>query len=212
MKKIEVNGKSIALLESPADPSKPNVVLIHGFGANKENWVRFAAHLTENYHVVAMDLPGHGQSSKDLDVRYDIDDQVGYVHEILQELELQTFHLAGNSMGGAISSLYAATYPEEVLSLWLFNPGGIYQYESEFGRLLKGGKNPLIVNNTDDFDRLMDFAMEHKSILVAVNAEKILHATDETRSIINRNVGYPAGTGYQGDFVVQREINHCGLL
>ena len=42
---------------------------------------------------------------------------------------------------------------------------------------------------------LIDYAFEHKSILIAVNAEKILHATDETRSIINRNVGYPDGIG-----------------
>jgi UDP-N-acetyl-D-mannosaminouronate:lipid I N-acetyl-D-mannosaminouronosyltransferase len=42
---------------------------------------------------------------------------------------------------------------------------------------------------------LMEFALKNKSILVAVNAEKILHATDETRSIINRNVGYPDGIG-----------------
>jgi UDP-N-acetyl-D-mannosaminouronate:lipid I N-acetyl-D-mannosaminouronosyltransferase len=43
--------------------------------------------------------------------------------------------------------------------------------------------------------QLMQYAMDQKCILIAVNAEKILHATDETRSIINRNVGYPDGTG-----------------
>ncbi len=42
---------------------------------------------------------------------------------------------------------------------------------------------------------LMEYAFENKNILVAVNAEKILHATDEMRAIINRNVGYPDGTG-----------------
>lgn len=42
---------------------------------------------------------------------------------------------------------------------------------------------------------LMNYAFEHKNILVAVNAEKILHATDEMRTIINRNVGYPDGAG-----------------
>ena len=42
---------------------------------------------------------------------------------------------------------------------------------------------------------LMDYAFEQRAILVAVNAEKILHATDESRSIINRNVGYPDGIG-----------------
>ena len=42
---------------------------------------------------------------------------------------------------------------------------------------------------------LIDYAFEQKAILVAVNAEKILHATDESRAIINRNVGYPDGVG-----------------
>tara|TARA_R100000935_G_scaffold40059_1_gene61587 strand:- start:7715 stop:8413 length:699 start_codon:yes stop_codon:yes gene_type:complete len=44
-------------------------------------------------------------------------------------------------------------------------------------------------------EELLAYAMAQKSILVAVNAEKILHATDTTRAIINRNVGYPDGTG-----------------
>lgn len=42
---------------------------------------------------------------------------------------------------------------------------------------------------------LIDYAFANKSLLVAVNAEKVLHATDQTRSIINRNVGYPDGLG-----------------
>jgi len=42
---------------------------------------------------------------------------------------------------------------------------------------------------------LIDYAFEHQKILVAVNAEKILHATDESRAIINRNLGYPDGIG-----------------
>ncbi|MGB0933358.1 MAG: WecB/TagA/CpsF family glycosyltransferase [Lishizhenia sp.] len=42
---------------------------------------------------------------------------------------------------------------------------------------------------------LIDFAFNQKAILVAVNAEKILHATEDSRAIINRNVGYPDGVG-----------------
>ena len=42
---------------------------------------------------------------------------------------------------------------------------------------------------------LIDYAFEHKKILIAVNAEKILHATNESRAIINRNLGYPDGIG-----------------
>lgn len=42
---------------------------------------------------------------------------------------------------------------------------------------------------------LITYAFENKAILVAINAEKILHATDESRNIINRNLGYPDGVG-----------------
>lgn len=45
------------------------------------------------------------------------------------------------------------------------------------------------------FDELLTFAETHKGILVSINAEKILHATDETRGIINRNIGYCDGVG-----------------
>jgi len=56
------------------------------------------------------------------------------------------------------------------------------------------------LNNVNTFapesrQALIDYALDHKKILVAVNAEKILHATDKSRNIINRNLGYPDGIG-----------------
>lgn len=44
-------------------------------------------------------------------------------------------------------------------------------------------------------EELMQYAFDHQKIMVAVNAEKILHATDESRTLINRNLGYPDGIG-----------------
>ncbi|MBR9914834.1 MAG: WecB/TagA/CpsF family glycosyltransferase [Algicola sp.] len=44
-------------------------------------------------------------------------------------------------------------------------------------------------------EELMSYAFEHHKIMVAVNAEKILHATEESRELINRNLGYPDGIG-----------------
>lgn len=57
-----------------------------------------------------------------------------------------------------------------------------------------------LVNNINVYapssrQALIDYAFANRSLLIAVNAEKILHATDQTRSIINRNVGYPDGLG-----------------
>ncbi|WP_179343796.1 WecB/TagA/CpsF family glycosyltransferase [Winogradskyella ursingii] len=55
--------------------------------------------------------------------------------------------------------------------------------------------NGIITYAPESREQLMDYAFEHSKILVAVNAEKILHATDESRKIINRNLGYPDGIG-----------------
>lgn len=56
-------------------------------------------------------------------------------------------------------------------------------------------KNGVKVYPFGSFDELIEFAADKNKLLVAVNAEKILHATDQTRDIINRNIGYCDGTG-----------------
>ncbi|WP_422107360.1 WecB/TagA/CpsF family glycosyltransferase [Winogradskyella sp.] len=55
--------------------------------------------------------------------------------------------------------------------------------------------NNVITYAPNSRDELIDYAVDNKKILVAVNAEKILHATDQSRAIINRNLGYPDGIG-----------------
>lgn len=56
-------------------------------------------------------------------------------------------------------------------------------------------KNGVKVYAFRSFDEIIDYAQAQKGLLVAINAEKIVHATDETREIINRNIGYSDGTG-----------------
>ncbi len=62
-------------------------------------------------------------------------------------------------------------------------------------------QNRILLNNGvqfypfSSFDELIDYAQDKKKLLVAINAEKILHATSQTKGIINRNIGYCDGTG-----------------
>ena len=56
-------------------------------------------------------------------------------------------------------------------------------------------KNGVKVYPFSSFDEVIDFALDKKKILVAINAEKILHATEETKNIINDNIGYCDGIG-----------------
>ena len=164
-KTIQVDGMDISYLESERKPGTESVVLIHGFGAIKENWLRMAAHMTEKSHVVVLDLPGHGKSTKEMDRLYTIEAQANYVKKILAAMNLDKVHMAGNSMGGAISSVFAARYPEAVKTVTLFDPAGIFDVEAPMQEALKAGKNPLIVNDEKSFDQLVDFAMEKPPII-----------------------------------------------
>jgi len=55
--------------------------------------------------------------------------------------------------------------------------------------------NNIVTYAPETREQLIDYAFEHHKILVAVNAEKILHATTESRDLVNRNLGYPDGIG-----------------
>ena len=56
-------------------------------------------------------------------------------------------------------------------------------------------RNGLKIYPFVSVDELLEFASSQKRMLVAINAEKILHATELTKDIINRNIGYSDGTG-----------------
>ncbi len=138
--------------------SSETLVLLHGFAADKDNWLRFSRHLTQDYRVIALDLPGFGDS--DLPPgSYDVGTQTERLADILDAMGIQQAHLLGNSMGGQIAALFAARYPERVRSLALFANAGIDSpHKSELYHLLTSGSpNPLVVKQPQDFDMLLRF-------------------------------------------------------
>ncbi len=135
------------------------ILLLHGFGADKDNWIRMARHLTANYRVVALDLPGFGMSSRPEAASYTIPDQAARLDRIAAAIGLDSFHLAGNSMGGAIAGRYAAEFPDKVKTLMLLNTGGLANCpkKSEFWKQLEEGKNSLLLERPEDFERMLAF-------------------------------------------------------
>jgi pimeloyl-ACP methyl ester carboxylesterase len=153
---IEVGSHEIVYLEGGNGPA---VVLLHGFGASKDLWNTVAGHLTPTYRVIVPDLPGFGESPSKERQRYDAENQALRVRAFLDALSIRDHHLGGNSMGGAISTVYAAKYPEAVKSLLIgAAPGVRSPEESEFERRLEAGENPMLVRNEADFDSLMELA------------------------------------------------------
>ncbi|MEC7433085.1 MAG: alpha/beta fold hydrolase, partial [Pseudomonadota bacterium] len=64
---VTVGDLDIAYLRSEEPVDGDTLVLIHGFGANKDNWTRLAKEFQGEFNIYALDLPGHGDSSKPLD-------------------------------------------------------------------------------------------------------------------------------------------------
>ncbi len=140
-------------------PGQPVVVLVHGFSADKTNWPRFAGKLGDGYNILIPDLPGHGETTQDPTLDYGIEPQAKRLLALLDALGIDKFHIAGNSMGGAIAARTAALAPARVVSVGLFDSAGIHKHPSQFDEELKAGRNPLIVSKPGDIDTVLAWAM-----------------------------------------------------
>jgi pimeloyl-ACP methyl ester carboxylesterase len=154
-KEVQVDDHKIAYLEGGEGET---IVLVHGYGGDKDNWTRFAKYLTRDYHVVIPDLAGFGESSKLSKENYDIENQVTRIDRFAEVLKLGKFHMAGHSMGGMIAAVYGTKYPQKVLTLALMAPAGLKSpQKSEFAKQLEKGFNPYLVSSPDDYDKLIAF-------------------------------------------------------
>lgn len=133
------------------------LLLLHGFGANKDNFSRVAKYLTPRYRVIVPDHIGFGESSKPPQADYAPRAQAERLRAFARALGVSKLHLGGNSMGGHIALTYAALYPKEVQSLWLVNAAGVWSAPpSELRRQMsETGENPMLVQDEADFAALV---------------------------------------------------------
>jgi len=151
-KDVQTGGHTYHYLErtGPGDV----IVLLHGFAAEKDNWLAFVGHLPADARVLAIDLPGHGDNARPMDERFNAQTLASGVLAVLDALAIHAFHVAGNSLGGSVAILIASERPEAVSSLGLFNSAGVFPHEqSEFFELLEAGDNALVVHNRAELER-----------------------------------------------------------
>ena len=87
--------------------------LLHGFGGDHNNWLFNHQALISNRTVIALDLPGHGSSSKDVG-NGSIDFMAETILQFMKELDIMEADWVGHSMGGAIALQLAKSHPETV--------------------------------------------------------------------------------------------------
>jgi pyruvate dehydrogenase E2 component (dihydrolipoamide acetyltransferase) len=114
------NVRALRIGEGEATP----LLLIHGFGGDLLSWQFNQAAWAEHRPVVAIDLPGHGGSSKQVP-RGDVASLAGMVAAAMDALEIARAHLVGHSLGGAIALQLALDSPSRVASVALVNSAGL---------------------------------------------------------------------------------------
>jgi pimeloyl-ACP methyl ester carboxylesterase len=139
----------------------PTIVLLHGFAARKEVWLKVAPMLTAHFRVVIPDLPGWGESSRVPNASYNIDNQAARLNDFVQTLHLQHALFVGHSMGGAIAGVYAAEHPQDVAELALIDSFGLKFKENDFAKEAMSGKDPFIYDDRAGFLRATSLAFEH---------------------------------------------------
>ncbi|XP_060622461.2 monoacylglycerol lipase ABHD6-like isoform X1 [Anolis sagrei] len=140
---------------------QPSMLLLHGFTASKDMWLELFKGFPKDLHVVCIDMPGHGDTTRLEGESYTGVDQVARIHQFVEcvGLNRKPFHLVGISMGGMVAGLYAAYHPSEVHCLSLFCPAGLQSpTPSEYMKHMKDMKsqekssaenNPLIPSSLE---------------------------------------------------------------
>ena len=137
------------------------VVLLHGFGADKDRFGSLVPFLRRSFQVIIPDLPGFGDHAPNWSLCYDIDAQVERFEAFIQSIGLGRFHLMGLSLGGYLAGCYAARFPERVRSLALMDSAGFSAPVPSDAQRLFDSKRRNIFLYTDEQELLdlMDFLL-----------------------------------------------------
>lgn len=163
----------------------PTLVLLHGFAASKEVWLKQAELLTPHFHVIAPDLPGWGESSRVDGASYNIDAQASRLAAFVEALRLPRFVLIGHSMGGAIAGVYAAEHPEHVAELALLDSFGLKANDNDFSREAMAGKNPFVFDNREQFAKATLLAFAKMPTIPGRFQDLLIKRNQENRAFID---------------------------
>jgi pimeloyl-ACP methyl ester carboxylesterase len=167
-----------------------SVLMLHGYSADKNLWLRFARHFVGTHRVIIPDIAGHGETGFKAGGGYDIPLQAKRMIQLLDVCGVEKVHVIGNSMGGYIAAWLAATYPDRIASVALIDPAGVTAPEaSDLERHLAKGHNPFLIHSREEFRRFYAMTMAEPpwvpGVVLDAVAQRYEQSRDELEEIFN---------------------------
>lgn len=120
-KQIKLKSGITIYTRIAGDPSRPPVVLLHGWPSSSLLWRNIIPDLSHDFHVLAPDLPGHGQSDKPLDVDYNLAFLRRFILDFTDATGLDKITLVAHDLGGMAGLSFAARHPERLDTFVIMN-------------------------------------------------------------------------------------------
>ena len=177
---IDANGVKTRYLSS-GSPDKPLLILIHGTGGHAECYSRNLASHGDHFWTFAIDLIGHGWSSKP-DCAYEISDYAAHVVSVIEALGRSSAHISGESLGGWVAAHIAINSPASVERLVLNTTGGWTAHPEVMARIKELSTKAVEDPTYELLKSRLEFLMFDKSL---VNDDLI-----EARRAIYAQPGY----------------------
>ncbi len=121
-RQITLNGLDLNYLDWGNDAAPP-LVCVHGYTSSADSFNGFARHFRDRFHIVALNVRGHGTSAWSPDGAYSYRDQASDLAAFVDALGLDKFTLLGTSMGGLIAMTYAMDHSQRLRALLLNDIG-----------------------------------------------------------------------------------------
>ncbi len=145
VQKIQLGNIELAYIEQ--GEGHETILLIHGLGSYARAWTKNIDALAETHRVIAVDLPGYGQSSKG-HYEYSMSFNADVIRHLIDSLALGSVTLVGHSMGGQIAITLALESPELVNQLILISPAGFERFNEGESAWMKNIMTPELVRDT----------------------------------------------------------------
>jgi len=135
-------------------PNRETILFLHGFADSKDGVYSLAVHLASEFNVMALDLPGFGESFSNPELAFDFTNYGRWLDEFVTKSGMGPVHVVGNSLGGAMALKLALVRPDIVKSVTLLNAAGVidFEHESLYDEILRG-ENIFQVRTLEEFDK-----------------------------------------------------------